>query len=294
MLKRLGQNSRALWLILPSLLLVLLLFGFPIYDLLRTSLHEVSRFGALGDFVRLENFALLFEDPVFMASLWRTGLWTLVVVVGTIVISVPVALVLNEEFYGRALARTIILLPWAISLTLTAIVWRWALNGQYGMLNATLVQLGLSERRTEWLASAQLAFPIEMGIGILVSIPFTVSVLLGGLSSVPGELYDAAKIDGATGFQLFRHLTLPLLAPFLNLAVLLNIIYVFNSFPIIWVLTQGGPANATDILVTYLYKLAFRFGEFGPAAAMSLIMFALLLTFSLVYTLLVSKRDDYA
>jgi multiple sugar transport system permease protein len=280
-----------LWLILPSILLVLLLFGYPIFDIARTSLHDVTRFGMLRAFVGLENYEILLDDQTFLASLWRTGIWTVAVVTGTILISVPVALILNEDFYGRSLARTIVLLPWAISLTMTAIVWRWALNGQYGMLNATLIQLGFAERRIEWLATADLAFPIAIGIGVLISIPFTVAVFLGGLSSVPRELYDAGKIDGAAGFTMFRHITLPLLAPFLNLAILLNIIYVFNSFPIIWVLTQGGPANTTDILVTYLYKLAFRFGEFGPAAAMSLIMFALLLIFSVFYTWIASRGE---
>jgi multiple sugar transport system permease protein len=280
-----------LWAILPSILLVLFLFGYPIVDIVRAALHDVTRFGTLRAFVGSENFAILFEDPVFVASMWRTLVWTVAVVVGTILVSVPIALLLNEDFYGRSLARTIILLPWAISLTMTAIVWRWALNGQYGMLNATLLQLGISRQRTEWLATADLAFPIAIGLGILVSIPFTVSVFLGGLSSVPRELYDAGRIDGAAGPTIFRYITLPLLAPFLNLAVLLNIIYVFNSFPIIWVLTQGGPANATDIMVTYLYKLAFRYGDFGPAAAMSLIMVALLLLFSLVYSWLVSRGE---
>jgi multiple sugar transport system permease protein len=278
-------------LILPSILLVLLLFGFPIIDIIRTSLHDVTRFGILRDFVGLENFELLFDDRTFMASLWRTAIWTFTVVSGTILLSIPIALILNEDFYGRSLARTIVLLPWAISLTMTAIVWRWALNGQYGMLNATLIQLRVTDSRIEWLATADLAFPIAIGIGILISIPFTVAVFLGGLSSVPQELYDAGRIDGAAGMKMFRYITLPLLAPFLNLAILLNIIYVFNSFPIIWVLTQGGPANTTDILVTYLYKLAFRFGEFGPAAAMSLIMFALLLIFSVFYTWVASRGE---
>jgi multiple sugar transport system permease protein len=290
-LRRLKRVSY-LWAILPSIALVLLLFGYPVVDIVRTSVHQVTRFGTVGSFIAAGNFEFLFADPIFVATLWRTLVWTVGVVVGTILLSLPIALILNEDFYGRALARTVVLLPWAISLTMTAIVWRWALNGQYGMLNATLIRLGASSSRTEWLATAELAFPIAIGLGILVSIPFTVSVLLGGLSSVPGELYDAGKIDGAAGAGIFRYITLPLLAPFLNLAVILNIIYVFNSFPIIWVLTQGGPANSTDIMVTYLYKLAFRYGDFGPAAAMSLIMVLLLLFFSIFYTLLVTRGGN--
>lgn len=288
--RRLGRLAY-LWAILPSIALVLFLFGYPVVDILRTSLHEVTRFGTVGQFIGADNFLFLFTDPIFVDTVWRTLIWTLGVVAGTIGLSLPIAMILNEDFYGRALARTIVLLPWAISLTMTAIVWRWALNGQYGMLNATLIRLGVSDTRIEWLASADSAFPIAIGLGILVSIPFTVSVLLGGLSAVPGELYDAGRMDGAAGTGLFRYITLPLLAPFLNLAVLLNVIYVFNSFPIIWVLTQGGPANSTDILVTYLYKLAFRYGDFGPAAAMSLLMVALLLVFSAFYAWLVMRGE---
>ena len=275
--------------ILPSILLALWIIGYPIWDVTRTSLHVVNRFGQLRDFAGLANFEALLADPVFQGAFWRTIVWTVGVVGGTILLSVPIALILNDDFAGKGLARVIVMLPWAVSLTMTAIVWRWTLNGQYGMLNATLFQLGLLDRPVEWLASAEIAFPVEIAIGVLVSIPFTVTVLLGGLSSVPGDIYEAAAIDGATAWQRFRSLTLPLLRPFINIAIVLNIIYVFNSFPIIWVLTQGDPANSTDILVTYLYKLAFRYGKIDQAAAMSLVMFAALLLFTVAYAWLVMR-----
>lgn len=290
----LGQALRQaapFWLIAPSLLLALFIIGYPVFDLIRTATHEVNRFGQLRDFIGIGHFASLFADPVFRESLWRTLIWTVGVVLGTIAISVPVALILNEDFAGRGLARVIVMLPWAISLTMTAIVWRWTLNGQAGMLNATLFQLGAIERPIEWLATAQTAFPMEIAIGILVSIPFTTTVFLGGLSSMPEDIYEAARIDGASSWQRFRYLTLPLLRPFINIALVLNIIYVFNSFPIIWVLTQGGPANSTDILVTYLYKLAFRFGRLGEASAVSLVMFAALLAFTIVYALMLMRGE---
>ena len=133
------------------------------------------------------------------------------------------------------------------------------------------------------LATPELAFPVEIAVGILVSIPFTVTIFLGGLSSVPGDIYEAARIDGASSWQQFRQLTLPLLRPFINMAILLNVIYVFNSFPIIWVMTQGGPDNGTHILVTYLYELGFRLGRPGQAAAVSLVMFIMLFVFSVLY-----------
>ena len=275
--------------ILPSIVLALWIIGYPIWDVTRTSLHVVNRFGQLRGFAGTANFAALLADPIFHGAFWRTIVWTVGVVGGTILLSVPIAMILNDDFAGKGLARVIVMLPWAVSLTMTAIVWRWTLNGQYGMLNATLFELGLLTQPIEWLATAEIAFPIEIAIGVLVSIPFTVTVLLGGLSSVPGDIYEAAAIDGASPWQRFVNLTLPLLRPFINIAIVLNIIYVFNSFPIIWVLTQGDPANSTDILVTYLYKLAFRYGKIDQAAAMSLVMFAALLLFTLVYAWLVMR-----
>jgi multiple sugar transport system permease protein len=281
-------------LILPSLLLAFWIIGYPVYDVANTSLHVVNRFGQVKDFAGLANFRSLMADPLFLPCLWRTLVWTLTVVGGTVLLSVPIAMILNDDFYGRGIARIIIMLPWAVSLTMSAIVWRWTLNGQFGMLNATLFELGLLHTPVEWLASAQTAFPAEIAIGIVVSIPFTATVLLGGLSSLPEDIYEAARIDGATGGQRFRHLTLPLLRPFINIAIVLNIIYVFNSFPIIWVMTQGDPANSTDILVTWLYKLAFRYGRLDIAGALSLVMFLILLAFTIAYAVLLMRGEREA
>jgi multiple sugar transport system permease protein len=270
-------------LVLPSLALALAVILYPFWEIVRLSVSEVSRFGQMRGFVGSANFARVLADPVFLAALLRTVEWTVAVVGGTVLISTGVALVLQQEFWGRGLARTLVLLPWAISLSMAAIVWLWAFDGDHGMVNATLRQLGLLGRNIQWMARADTAFPIEIGVGILVSIPFTTTILLGGLSSIPGDIYEAAAIDGATRAQAFRHLTLPLLSSFVNIAIVLNVIYVFNSFPIIWVMTQGGPDNSTHILVTYLYELAFRIGRPGPAAAVSLVMLAIVFAFTMLY-----------
>ena len=197
--------------------------------------------------------------------------------VGTLALSVPVALTLQRDFAGRGLAKVLVMLPWSVSLTMTAVVWRWALDPQSGALDVALRQLGILATPVVWLGDARLAFGVEILVGILVSVPFTCSILLAGLDSIPPELYEAATLDGASGPARFRHITLPLVRPFLSLALVLNVIYVFNSFPIIWVMTQGGPAGRTEILVTYLYKLAFVFGRMGDAAALSLTMIGTLL-----------------
>ncbi|MDX8514824.1 carbohydrate ABC transporter permease [Mesorhizobium captivum] len=276
---------------LPSLLLAAVVIFWPVWDLVQISTHDVNRFGQLRDFSGLANFWALAADPDFVAALWRTGLWTVLVVGGALLLSIPVAIILNTDFYGRGLARVIIMLPWAVSLTMTAVVWRWALNGESGMLNSALMKLGLISQNIQWLASAETAFPMQVLIGILVTVPFTTTIFLGGLSSIPDDLYEAAALEGATPFQQFREITFPLLKPFINIAIVLNTIYVFNSFPIIWVMTQGGPANSTDILVTHLYKLAFRIGKLGEASAVSLVMFAILLVFTMIYVRLAMREQ---
>ncbi|WNC93252.1 sugar ABC transporter permease [Paraburkholderia sp. FT54] len=287
-----SSSLQAPWLLIaPSLVLALFIISYPIFNIVWQSLHEVSRFGAIRDFTGLRNFYTIFSDPAFLAAAKRTVVWTVCVVGGTVLISVPVALVLNQDFYGRGVARTIVMLPWSVSLTMTAVVWRWAFNDDYGMVNVTLQRLGLISGPIHWLATPELAFPVEIAVGILVSIPFTVTILLGGLSSVPGDIYEAARMDGASAWQQFRKLTMPLLRPFINMTILLNVIYVFNSFPIIWVMTQGGPDNSTHILVTYLYELGFRLGRPGEAAAVSLIMLVMLFVFSIAYLRLQPAKE---
>ena len=278
-------------LIAPGFVLSAFIVLWPLVQIGEISAGEVNRFGQVRGFAGLDNYRAVFADPDFWGSARRTLAWTVAIVVGSIATALPVALILNREFHGRAVARTIIMLPWAVSLTMLAIVWRWVLNGESGMLNSALVGLGLIDRNIVWLAEASTAFPMQILIGILVTMPFTVTIFLGGLSSIPTDLTEAAVLEGASPARVFREITLPLLRPFLNIAVVLNTIYVFNSFPIIWVTTQGGPANSTDILVTYLYKLGFRFGKLGEASALSILMFALLLAFTLLYVWLAMRGE---
>jgi multiple sugar transport system permease protein len=270
-------------LVAPSLVLALVIIGYPMYEIVHLSVSDVSRFGLVRGYVGLRNFATVFTDSIFQDALLRTAVWTIGVVALTLLASLPAALVLRREFHGRGLARTIIMLPWAISLAMAAIVWLWSFNADYGMINATLRELGLMQGSVQWMARAGTAFPVEIGVGVIVSIPFTVTILLGGLSSIPTEIYEAAQIDGARPWHSFWYLTLPMLGPFINIAVVLNVIHVFNSFPIIWVMTQGGPDNGTHILVTYLYELSFRLGRPGQAAAVSLAMLAIVFCFTMAY-----------
>ncbi len=280
----------ALILVAPCLLLSVTVIGYPIFDVIRMSVFDVSRIGVVREFAGFGNFIRTFSDPVFVQACWQTLVWTVAVVGGTMLVSIPIALILNEDFYGRTIARTIVLLPWAISLAMTAVVWRYVVNGDFGTLNMTLSALGLPFDGYPWLADARMAFTLEILVGILVSVPFTVTILLGGLTSIPDTLYEASAMDGATPLHSLRHITMPLLWPFMQIAIVLNVIYVFNSFPIIWIMTNGGPSNRTDILITYIYKQAFAFGKLGNAAAGSVIMFAMLLVFAVIYLYLTKAR----
>ncbi len=286
------RRAAPLALIAPSLVLACAVIGYPLYQIILLSISDVSRFGQVRGFIGGGNFSRVMADPVFVDALVRTLLWTAGVVGGTILVSMPVSLVLNRPFIGRGLARTLVMLPWSISLSMAAIVWLWSFDGDHGMVNATLTGFGLMHVPVQWMARAETAFPVEIMVGILVSVPFTVTILLGGLSSIPGDVYEAASIDGATGVQAFRFMTLPLLRGFIGIAVVLNVIYVFNSFPIIWVMTQGGPNNSTHILVTYLYEIAFRLGRPGAAAAVSLVMLAIVFSATMVYVRM--QKEDRA
>ncbi len=286
-----ARSLKPLLFILPSFLLAFVIIAYPIIDLVRLSFNDVGTFGEMNGFIGLLNYQDVFEDELFVEVLLRTLYWTFFVVAGTIAVSIPIALILNEDFYGKGIARTVVMLPWAISLAMTAVIWKWMLNPDYGMLNHLLLSLGLISENVGWLADADTAFPLQILIGILVSIPFTISILMGGLTSIPTDIYEAAYLDGSSYWQRLKTLTLPLLKPFINIAVVLNVIYVFNSFPIIWILTEGGPSNSTDILPTYLYKLAFREGEIGLASALSVIMLLILLSFTIIYAYFAMKKE---
>lgn len=261
-----------LLLIAPSAVATLVIALVPMLLLARMSLSEVSRFGRIGDYVGLQNFTRLAADPLLPEIAFQTAVWTASVVAGTMLIALPTALILNQRFFGRGIAQLLVLAPWAISLTSMSVVWRRALSDEGGLLNRLAVGIGVLDRPTTWLGSVPVSFSFEILIAILASVPFSTVILLAGLSSIPTDIHDAARLDGASAAGRLRFLTLPLLRPFMWVVLIFNVAYVANSFPIIWILTQGGPANSTDILATYLYKLAFTFGRLNEAAALSVVM----------------------
>lgn len=278
--------------IIPTLALVGLIVFYPIAETALMSFSKVNSLAQREEFNGLGNYQALFTNPVFLRVLLQTTGWTVAVVGITTLIAMPVALALNLKFPGRRIARSMLIVPWAASLMINAIIWRWILDGQYSIINGTLMDLGLIDAPIIWLGEETTAWVAIITVGILVSVPFTAFSLLAGLQSVPDELYEAALVDGAGFWTTFFRVTIPLMRPVLVVTTLLNVIYVFNSFPIPWVLTQGAPAYHTDILVTYLYKRAFTEGQFGPAAAMAMLTFLLLLVFSLVFSHVTRERTS--
>lgn len=280
----------ALLCLAPAALLLACVFIYPIVSTLLDSFSRVSPFGGRTAVGTLDNWGSILIDQVFVRGvLPRTVAWTVGVVSLTVLLSIPAALLLHAPFRGRKWARTAMLMPWAVPLPISAILWRFILDGQIGTLNALLARLGI--QGPVWLARAGTAFPMVVWVGVWASVPFTVVTLLAGLQGIGTDVMEAAAIDGAVGFCRLRYITLPLLRPVLNVAIVLNTVYVFNSFPIIWVLTQGGPAGSTDTLITYLYKTAFRFSHPGPAQAMGVVSFTVLLVFSWTY-LRVTERGQ--
>lgn len=286
-----GEGATGLAFILPTLILVGVIVIYPIIEIVLMSFSDVNAIAQRGDLIGFTNYEILLNDPIFSSVIIQTLAWTVIVVGVTTLISLPVALALNLRFPGRRITRALLIVPWAASLMINAIIWRWILDGQYSIINATLLNLGLISQPIIWLGTEVVIWICLLTVGILVSIPFTSFAILSGLQSIPGELYEAARVDGAGFFYTLRRVTVPLLKPTLTVTTVLNVIYVFNSFPIIWVLTEGGPAYRTDILITFLYKKAFREGQSGPAAAIAVLTVVALLIFTLGFSWATRDRD---
>jgi multiple sugar transport system permease protein len=280
-----------LWLV-PSLLLIFTIVIYPIYELFIISLSEVSLSGLRKGFIGFDNFTAIFKDETFLMVLKNTFIWTVSVVGISTVLSLGIASLLNQQFPGRRIVRAALVIPWAVSLIITAVIWKWILNYNYGTLNLLLNKLHIINESIYWLATPATSFPAMIWVGIFVTIPFTSFVILSGLQAIPHDLYESASVDGANSWGKFFHITLPQLRPALTVSTVLNTIYVFNSFPIVWSITKGDPINKTDLIITYLYKLAFQVNKMGHAAAVSVIGFLMLFAFAILYVTIAVRKEN--
>lgn len=264
----------------------------PIFYVFKMSFSEISKAGKIKGFAGFDNFSTVLNSSVFGLVLKNTIVWTVAVVGLSTVLGFILALILNNNFRGRKIARAIVVFPWATTLVIQASVWNFIINTDYGTLNTLLLRLGIIKQAINWTPTAGAYFAWEIACGIFVTIPFVTFTVLSGLQSIDGSYYEAATVDGANYWQKLFKITLPLVRPSLTVSTVLNIIYVFNSFPIIWTMTKGDPANYTDTLVTYLYKLAFYNGKQGEAAAVSVIGFLILLVCASAYMISTLRKGD--
>ena len=289
--KTLRKVEPYLW-IAPSVILMATFILVPIFYVFRMAFSEVSKTGKIKGFSGFENFISVIDNPAFGMVLKNTIVWTVVVVVLSTVLGFILALMLNNKFKGRKIARAIVVFPWATTLVVQASAWKFIIDTDYGALNTLLKSLGIISTNINWTPTPESFFIWEMACGIFVTIPFVCFTVLSGLQSIDGSLYEAATVDGANYWQKLFNITIPLVKPSLTVSTVLNIIYVFNSFPIVWTITKGDPANMTDTLVTYLYKLAFYNGRQGEAAAVSVIGFTILLICASIYMVSTLKKGD--
>ena len=278
--------------IAPSVILMAVFILVPILSVFRMAMSDVSRAGKIKGFNGLENFSKVISNPSFSLVLKNTLVWTVAVVVLSTVLGFMLALVLNNKFRGRKIARAIVVFPWATTLVIQASAWNFIIDTDYGTLNTLLMKLHIISAPVNWTPTPSAYFAWEIACGIFVTIPFVTFCVLSGLQSIDTSYYEAATVDGAGYFQKLFSITLPLVKSSLTVATVLNIIYVFNSFPIIWTMTKGDPANHTDTLVTYLYKLAFYNGKQGEAAAVSVIGFLILLMCASAYMIYTLRKGD--
>jgi multiple sugar transport system permease protein len=278
-----GRRFFAYLCLLPSSLLMMGIIVLPVINVIRMAFSKTDEIGTPVKYVGLDNFVRVFRDPSFGQIFSQTLIWTVTMVIVATPIAVGLALVVARNFPGKAIARAIIFAPWAVSFVFVSVIWKYIFDPYYGHLNPLLSDLLGHPVHVAWLGSPETALGSVIWVGITLTIPFTSIVTLAGVQSIPADLLEAGKIDGASTVQLFRYVKLPLLMPVITVATIVNTIYIFNSFPIIWTMTEGGPVNYTDTLVTYLYKASFRFLDFGRGAAVSLVGFLILMVFSLLY-----------
>ncbi len=282
-----------LWL-LPSILLISIFVVFPILIVFRLSFSEISKAGVVGGFVGFKNYIDAVNLPAFATVMKNTFWWVISVVGLSTLLGFIIAMVMNQKFRGRKIARSILIFPWATSLVIQASVWNYIIKYEYGSLNSVLLNLGIIKEAVNWRSSYQIEFIWECAVGIFVTIPFVTFCILSGLQSIDESLYESARVDGAGFWSRLFHITLPLVRPSLSVSTVLNIIYVFNSFPIIYTMTKGAPANKTDTMITYLYMLNFYDRKKGPANALSVIGFLILCLCSGIYMITVMRKEEEA
>lgn len=280
----------------PALLLIIGVVVFPAFELVRAAFSRYSITGLrLGD-AGTTNFENVLNHSSLVTVLTNTVIWVVVVVAITVLVSLAVAQFLAKDFFGRKVVRWAIIVPWAASLVITAKLFTLIYDYYYGTLNLVLQTLHITNGPIDFLGDDRWTMPSMILVGVFVSVPFTAYVFVAGLNAIPGDVYEAAKIDGASPWQTYWRITLPLLRPAMVVASVLNIIYVFNSFPIVYTLNDRNPGFTHDTTITFMYKLAFKSAEkdVGMSAAAGIFNVLLILVVIVIYlrTLKWQEQED--
>ncbi len=271
-----GETRLAFWFLLPVAVILLAVVGYPFLYNVYISLTNWNMFNFRNpDLVGLRHYGRLFSEPEFLNIFLKTFAWTAVNLVFHFTLGLGAALLLNEKLPGRNIYRALLILPWAVPQYISALTWRGMFNVEYGAVNQILAKIGIAP--ISWFGGETEAFFAAVITNIWLGFPFIMVIALGGLQSIPKELYEAARIDGAGPMRRFFSITLPMLKPVLLPALILGTIWTFNNLNVIWLVTdQGLPADKTHILVTYVYKAAFFYYRYGYAAAFSVFIFLVL------------------
>jgi multiple sugar transport system permease protein len=269
----------------PTALWMLFVLVYPVFVTVRDSVHNVGAgFDPHPAFVGFRNYAVLLADPIFWHSVRVTAFFTAGNLLGSFGLGLLTALLLHQRFRGRAFARMVLLLPWALPQVAAVVVWRWLLHVQYGALNYLLWRAHLAATPyIQWLVRPNLGLYAVLMAAVWWQYPIATTFLQAGMESVPVDLYEAAGIDGANGWQRFRHVTWPGLAHVRNVLLLMLLFWSLGQVIIIWTMTAGGPARATQTLAILVYQRAFSDFQFGSAAALATIVLAVALGIGLLY-----------
>ncbi len=260
-------------LLAPAILTMVAVVLYPVLTAIDLSFRRVSIFmpSAPRGPLTFDNYVRLFTSPAFWQSMRVSVLYVALSVTFALVIGFGTALLLNQRFRGRALARMLAVLPWAIPPVVAVNIWWWILDPSYGLLNWVLLRIGIIAEPINWVTSPQPALAAVSMVTVWKGYPFFVVMLLAGLQAIPQDLYDAVAVDGGGKLAAFRHITVPGLRHILALATLLTVLWVFREFTFIWVLTGGGPIRATETLAIMTYREAFAFFRMGFAAAIGVV-----------------------
>jgi len=242
-------------------------------------------------FIGLNNYIKLVNDTVFLQACKNTFVWALIGVAGTTVIGLVLALLLNRRFHGRDIFRALFLLPWSVPYVSVGILWRWLFQDSFGNIDRLLMGLGLTSGPLGFLSKPAIALYSVTGTLIWRHYPFSMLIFLAALQGINENLYEAAEVDGANTLQKFIYITLPGISSAMVIVVLLQFIWIFNHFDIIYIMTRGGPAHATELLSTYAYESAFRRFSAGYGSTIGSVMFVVLMITMLVYLRMVEKTD---